>query len=64
MNALAVANQGIPKIMVWPLVGTIEWMMRKSTGYSHDANVTMISSNIPTGINFVLFANSKMVGVG
>jgi hypothetical protein len=39
-------------------------MTRKSIGYSHEANVTMISSKIPSGINFFLSANSKIVEVG
>ena len=39
-------------------------MTRKSTGYSHEAKVTMTSSKIPSGITLVLSANSKMVGVG
>jgi hypothetical protein len=39
-------------------------MTRNSIGYSHDSNVTMISSNIPLGTTFVLSANSKIVGVG
>jgi hypothetical protein len=64
INALVVAKQGLPKIMGWPLVGSFEWMTRKSIGYSHEANVTMISSKIPSGITLALSANSKMVGVG
>jgi hypothetical protein len=39
-------------------------MTRKSIVYSHDVIVTMILSNIPSGITFVLSANSKIVGVG
>jgi hypothetical protein len=39
-------------------------MTRKSIGYSHEANVTMISSKIPLGITFVLYSNSKIVLVG
>jgi hypothetical protein len=33
-------------------------------GYSHEAKVTMTSSQIPSGITLVLYANSKIVGVG
>jgi hypothetical protein len=64
INALAMANQGLPKITGCPLVGSFEWITRKSIGYSHEAKLTMISSNIPSGITFVLYANSKIVGVG
>jgi hypothetical protein len=63
INALVVANQGLPKIIVLPLVGSFDWMTRNSTRYSHEANVTMISSKIPSGITLVLSPNSKMVGV-
>ena len=64
INSLVVANQGLPKITGWPLVVSFEWMTRKSTGYSHEAKLTMISSKIPSSITLVLSANSKMVGVG
>jgi hypothetical protein len=64
INALAMAYQGVPKITRWPLVGSFEWITRKSTGYSHEDKVTMIPSKIPSGITLVLSANSKMVGVG
>jgi len=64
INALVVANQGIPKIMGCHLVGSFEWMTRKSIGYYHEAKVTMISSKVPSGITLVLSANSKIVGVG
>jgi hypothetical protein len=64
INALVVANQGLPIMTGGPLVGSFEWMTRKSTGYSHEAKVTMISSKIPSSITLVLSANSKMVGVG
>jgi hypothetical protein len=39
-------------------------MTRKSSGYFHEANATMMSSNIPSGITFFLSSNSKVVGVG
>jgi hypothetical protein len=64
INALAMANQSLPKIVGWPLVGSFELMTRKSTGYSHESKVTMISSKILSGIALVLSSNSKMVGVG
>jgi hypothetical protein len=64
INALVVANQGLPKMTGWTLVGSFEWMKRKSIGYSHEAKVTMISSKIPSGITLVLSASSKIVGVG
>jgi hypothetical protein len=64
INALVVANQGLPKITRWPLVGSFEWMTKTSTGYSYEAKVTMTSSKISSCITLILSANSKMVGVG
>lgn len=64
INAFAMASQGLPKITGWPRAGSFEWMTRKSTGYSHEAKVTMTSSKIPSGITLILSTNSKMVGVG
>jgi hypothetical protein len=39
-------------------------MTRKSTGYSHEAKVTMLSYKIPSSITLLLSTNFKMVGVG
>ena len=64
MKALAVANQGLPNITRCSLIRSLVWSTRKSTGYSHEAIVTVMSSNAPTGLTVLLSANSKMVGVG
>jgi hypothetical protein len=64
INALPMANQGLPKITGWPCVGYFDWMQINSIGYSHEAKVTMISSKILSGITLVLSVNYKMVRVG
>ncbi len=64
MKALVVANQGLPKIIEWPLVGYFEWMTMKSIGYSHEANVTRMSSRMPINFMVVLSASVRTLGVG
>ena len=64
MKALAVASQGLPKIIGCPFVGSLEEMIRKSTGYSQEATVTIRSSIAPIGLIGVRSASSRMVGVG
>ena len=64
MKALDVANQGLPRMTGCPFMGSLEEIMRKSTGYSQEATVTMRSSIAPIGLIGVRSASSKIVGVG
>ena len=63
IKALAVANHGLPNIIGCPLEGSFDSMTIKSTGYSHEATDTIMSSRTPTGFTVVRFASSKMEGV-
>ena len=42
----------------------LEYMTRKSTGYSQEASVIMTSSKLPAGLMIDLSTNSIMVWVG
>ena len=64
IKAFAVANHGLPKMIGCPLEGSFDSMTIKSTGYSHEATDTTMSSRTPTGFTVVRSASSRMEGVG
>ena len=64
MKALTVANHGIPSIIGCPLEGSFDSTTMKSTGYSHEATDTTISSKTLAGFTIVRSASSRMEGVG
>ena len=53
-----------PKIIGCPLEQSLDSTIIKSTGYSHEATDTTISSRTPTGFIVVRSASSRMEGVG
>ena len=64
IKAFGVANHGLPKIIGCPLEGSFDSMTIKSTGYSHEATDTTMSSRTPAGFTVVRSASSRMEGVG
>ena len=64
IKALAVANHGLPKMIGCPLEGSFDSMTMKSTGYSHEAIDTIMSSRTLAGFTVVRSYSSKMEGVG
>ena len=64
IKAFAVNNHGLPKIIRFPLEGSFDFMTIKSTGYSHEATDTTISSRTPASFTVVRSASSRMEGVG
>ena len=64
IKAFVVANHGLPKIIGFPLEGSFDSTTIKSTGYSHEATDTKMSSRTPTGFTVVRSASSRMEGVG
>ena len=63
IKAFAVANHGLPKIIVCPLEVSFDSTTINLTGYSHEATDTTISSRTPTGITLVRYASSRIEGV-
>jgi hypothetical protein len=64
VNASTVANQGQPSTTGCPGLGDLEWITKKSTGYSQEANVTIISSKLSSRVMTDLSARSSKVYVG
>ena len=64
IKALTVANHGLPKMIGCPLEGSFDSMIVKSTGYSHEATDTIMSSKTPIDFIVVQSTSSKMEGVG
>ena len=64
MQALVVANQGLPRINGCPPSYDLGCKTNKLAGYSQESTEMMRSSKIPSGLMVDLLANSKMVGVG
>ena len=64
IKALVVANHGLPKIIGCPLEVSFDSTAIKSTGYSHEATDTTMSSKTPVGFTVVQSASSRIEGVG
>ena len=64
IKSFAVANHGLPKIIGCHLEGSFDSMTIKSTGYSHEAIDTIISSKTPVGLTVVQSSSSRIEGVG
>ena len=63
MKALAVTRHGLPNIIEIPLEGSFDSTTMKSTGYSHEATDTTMSSRTPAGFTVVRFASLRIEGV-
>ena len=63
MQALAMANQGLPRINGCPPSYDLGCKTKKSARYSHESTEMMRSSKIPLGLIVDLSTSSIMVGV-
>ena len=59
MQALAVANQGLPRFNECPPSYDLGFKTKKLVGYSQDSTEITRSSNIPSGLIVDLSASSK-----